>query len=179
MLGGTVHYRVPILITEWTVKYFVTVTKTCVIFLWDVLFLPQQLRKNVTPDSLEKTVVQNVLIHFLGKTVRNDVIVTKAYVTFQLDVLLSQQYKHPVAQDTLVQTVGENVPILITVRNVKVNVTVIRTSVTYLPDVSQLQQFKQDASPGTLVKTVEENVRIPITVWIVKHCADPDYFSRE
>lgn len=41
MLGGTVHYRVPILITEWTVKDFVTVTKTCVMFLWDVLFLPQ------------------------------------------------------------------------------------------------------------------------------------------
>lgn len=138
--------------------------------LWDVLLVPQRLRKNVTPDSLEKTVVQNVLIHILGKTVRNDVIVTRTCVTFLPDVLLSQQYIHPVAQDTLVQAVGENVPILITERNVKVNVTVIKTYVTYLLDVSLLQQahFKQDASPGTLVKTVEENVRIPITAWIVK-----------
>lgn len=50
----------------------------------------QQLKKNVAPDSLEKTVVQNVLIHILGKTVRNDVIVKRACVTFLPDVLLSQ-----------------------------------------------------------------------------------------
>uniref|UniRef100_A0A8W8JM51 B box-type domain-containing protein n=1 Tax=Magallana gigas TaxID=29159 RepID=A0A8W8JM51_MAGGI len=167
-LGGIAQYRVGILHTDGAVKESVTVTKTCDMFLWDALFLLQRLRKNVAPDSLEKTVVQNVLIHILGKTVRNDVIVTKACVTFLPDVLLSQQYIHHVAQDTLVQTVGENVPILITVRNVKVNVTVIRTYVTYLPDVSLKQQFKQNASPGTLVKTVEENVRILITAWIVK-----------
>lgn len=56
-----------------------------------IFYVFQQLRKNVTPDSLEKTVVQNVLIHILGKTVRNDVIVTKACVTLLPDVLLSQQ----------------------------------------------------------------------------------------
>lgn len=40
-MGGTVQHRVRILHTECAVKDIVTVTKTCVIFLWDALFLLQ------------------------------------------------------------------------------------------------------------------------------------------
>lgn len=70
----------------------IIITIIIIIFLFFCIFYVfQRLRKIVAPDSLEKTVVQNVLIHILGKTVRNDVIVTKACVTFLPDVLLSQQ----------------------------------------------------------------------------------------